>query len=152
MILAPDEDAFWIFVSLMDTQLRTWFSKNSIQMEVDASLFNKVVEMSDAHVAKKLYTDLGIPQTAVCRPWCVFCFVLSLHFLTIYTGSSRFSHGRYPSNTSIEYGTSSYTKVLLFLWTIVLVLVDSFAIRCSLFIPRWHGHHPLLSSLAPSVH
>lgn len=136
----------------MDTQLRPWFSKNTIQMEVDGSLFNKVVEMSDAQVAKKLYTELGITQTAVCRPWYVFCCVLFLHPLIIYTGSSRFLRSRYPSNTSIEYGTSSYTKVILFPWIIVLHVVDGFAFRCSLLISRWYGHYPLLPSLTTSVH
>lgn len=71
LILAPDEDAFWIFVSLMDTHLRPWFSKNTIQMEVDASLFSKALENNDAQVAKKLYVDLGISQSSVCRPWYV---------------------------------------------------------------------------------
>ena len=71
LILAPDEDAFWIFVSLMDTHLRPWFSNNTIQMEVDASLFSKALENNDTQVSKKLYVDLGISQTAVCRPWYV---------------------------------------------------------------------------------
>lgn len=114
LILAPDEDAFWIFVSLMDTQLRPWFSKNTIQMEVDASLFNRVVEANDAQVAKKLYTDLGITQTAVCRPWCVISIGVSFHFLILHPGLSPFSHSRYPSNIYIEYGTFFYTKVKLF--------------------------------------
>jgi TBC1 domain family member 10 len=69
LILAPDEDAFWIFVSLMDTYLRPWFSVNTIQMEVDASLFSKALETNDGQVAKKLYVELGLSQAAVCRPW-----------------------------------------------------------------------------------
>jgi len=78
LILAPDEDAFWIFVSLMDTHLRPWFSKNTIQMEVDASLFSKALESNDAQVAKKLYVDLGLSQSAVCRPWFASLFAQSL--------------------------------------------------------------------------
>jgi hypothetical protein len=69
LILAPDEDAFWIFVSLMDIYLRPWFSVNTIQMEVDASLFSRALEMNDAQVSKKVYVDLGISQVAICRPW-----------------------------------------------------------------------------------
>lgn len=75
LILAPDEDAFWIFVSLMDTHLRPWFSKNTIQMEVDASLFSKALESNDALVARKLYVDLGLSQSDVCRPWYVVSFI-----------------------------------------------------------------------------
>jgi hypothetical protein len=116
LILSPDEDAFWIFVSLMDTYLRPWFSVNTIQMEVDASLFSKALETNDGQVAKKLYTELGISQTDVCRPWCVCfrfsAFVIPLTKFTTTPGSLLYSRNRYLSNTSIESGTSSYMKVI----------------------------------------
>ncbi|KZP21794.1 RabGAP/TBC [Athelia psychrophila] len=78
LILAPDEDAFWIFTSLMDLYLRPWFSVNTSQMEVDGSLFSKALEANDPPVSKKLYVDLGISQTAVCRPWLSSLFAESL--------------------------------------------------------------------------
>lgn len=66
---APEEDAFWIFISMMDTHLRPYFAANAIQMDVDASLFVKAVEAADPSVAKKLFTDMSISPVAVCRPW-----------------------------------------------------------------------------------
>lgn len=73
---APEEDAFWIFISMMDTHLRPYFAANAIQMDVDASLFAKAVEAADPSVAKKLFTDMSIPPVKVCRPWCVGFFVI----------------------------------------------------------------------------
>ena len=32
---SPEEDAFWIFVSLMDAHLRPYFAANGTQLEVD---------------------------------------------------------------------------------------------------------------------
>jgi hypothetical protein len=71
LLHAPEEDAFWIFVSVMDTHIRPYFSSNSSQMEVDATLFNRVVESNDAQLAKKLYNQLGIEPMDVCAAWYV---------------------------------------------------------------------------------
>lgn len=71
MLHAPEEDAFWIFISVMNTHIRPYFSSNSSQMEVDATLFNRVVENNDAQLAKKLYSELGIEPMDVCAPWYV---------------------------------------------------------------------------------
>ena len=101
LILAPDEDAFWIFVSLMDTYLRPWFSVNTIQMEVDASLFSKALETNDGQVAKKLYTELGISQTDVCRPWCV-CFHFSPFVISLTKFATRFA-SLFAESLPVEY-------------------------------------------------
>ena len=69
LMLTPEEDAFWTFTTLMDTHLRPYFSSNAIQLEIDASLFGKVVEASDAALAKRLFVDMSIPPIAICRPW-----------------------------------------------------------------------------------
>lgn len=66
---APEEDAFWIFISMMDTHLRPYFAAHAIQMEVDASLFAKAVETSDPSVAKRLFVDMSIPPVKICQPW-----------------------------------------------------------------------------------
>lgn len=71
LLHAPEEDAFWIFISVMNTHIRPYFSSNSSQMEVDATLFNRVVENNDAQLAKKLYSELGIEPMDVCAPWYV---------------------------------------------------------------------------------
>ncbi|KII83924.1 hypothetical protein PLICRDRAFT_118717 [Plicaturopsis crispa FD-325 SS-3] len=76
--LSPEEDAFWIFVSLMDAFLRPYFSLNTTQMEVDGALFCKAVENNDAAVAKKIFVDMGMSPVTVCRPWFTNLFAESL--------------------------------------------------------------------------
>ncbi|XP_006457379.1 hypothetical protein AGABI2DRAFT_123249 [Agaricus bisporus var. bisporus H97] len=78
LLHAPEEDAFWIFISVMNTHIRPYFSSNSSQMEVDATLFNRVVENNDAQLAKKLYSELGIEPMDVCAPWFSTLFVRAL--------------------------------------------------------------------------
>ncbi|EGO22771.1 hypothetical protein SERLADRAFT_393378 [Serpula lacrymans var. lacrymans S7.9] len=78
LLLAPEEDAFWIFVSMMDTHLRSYFSANPIQMEVDSALFSKALESTDAAVGKKLFVTLGISPSSICRPWFSTLFVGTL--------------------------------------------------------------------------
>ncbi|KAI0641277.1 RabGAP/TBC [Trametes meyenii] len=77
LLQSPEEDAFWTFISLMDSHLRPYFS-NGVQLEVDASLFAKALESNDAAVAKKVFGDMGIPSTGVCRVWFMAVFADSL--------------------------------------------------------------------------
>lgn len=69
LLLAPEEDAFWIFTSMMDAHLRTYFSTNTIQIEIDASLFSKALEAIDPALSKKLYVQLSISPASITRPW-----------------------------------------------------------------------------------
>ncbi|KAH9947342.1 RabGAP/TBC [Amylocystis lapponica] len=78
LMLTPEEDAFWTFTSMMDSHLRPYFSSNAIQLEVDASLFGKVVEANDAALAKKIFVDAAIPPVSICRPWFTTLFVDAL--------------------------------------------------------------------------
>ena len=71
LMQAPEEDAFWTFVSMMETHLRPWFSTSSVMLDVDATLFGKAVEAMDSTVAKKVFVDLDIPPISLVRPWCV---------------------------------------------------------------------------------
>ena len=71
LLLAPEEDAFWIFASMMDAHLRTYFSANTMQIEIDASLFSKALEAIDPALTKKLYVQLSIAPASITRPWCV---------------------------------------------------------------------------------
>lgn len=66
---APEEDAFWIFISMMDSYLRPYFALNHIQIEIDALLFAKAVEANYSAVAKKVFVDMGIPPAQICRLW-----------------------------------------------------------------------------------
>jgi hypothetical protein len=67
LLLSPEEDASWIFVSVVDAHLRPHFSVNSIQMDIDASLFGRAMESSDAPVTKKLFVDMGIGPASICQ-------------------------------------------------------------------------------------
>ncbi|KAJ3747653.1 rab-GTPase-TBC domain-containing protein [Lentinula detonsa] len=78
LLLAPEEDAFWIFVSMMSSALRPYFSSNSTQMEVDAALFSRALEANDVQVSKKVLVDMGINPAHMCFPWFTTLFVGSL--------------------------------------------------------------------------
>lgn len=71
LLLAPEEDAFWTFVSIMDTYLRPYFS-GTTQMEVDAALFAKALEANDSQVARKVLVDMSMPPGRICYPWYIF--------------------------------------------------------------------------------
>ena len=70
LLLAPEEDAFWIFISIMDTHIRPYFSTVTTQMEVDSALFSRALENNDSQVARKILVDMGISPPAICQPWC----------------------------------------------------------------------------------
>ncbi|TFK78978.1 RabGAP/TBC [Polyporus arcularius HHB13444] len=78
LLQSPEEDAFWTFVSLMDTHLRPYFSNNSVQLEVDASLFARALESNDAASAKKVFGDMGIAPVAICKAWFTTVFADAL--------------------------------------------------------------------------
>ncbi|KAJ6500553.1 rab-GTPase-TBC domain-containing protein [Mycena sanguinolenta] len=78
LVLSPEEDAFWIFVSIMDSYLRPYFSTNTTQVEVDAALFSRAIEANDAQVAKKILTDMNVDPVDLCRTWFSTLFVDAL--------------------------------------------------------------------------
>ncbi|KAI0329465.1 RabGAP/TBC [Cubamyces sp. BRFM 1775] len=77
LLQSPEEDAFWTFISLMDSHLRPYFS-NSVQLEVDASLFAKALEANDSPCAKKVFGDMAIAPATICRPWFMAVFADTL--------------------------------------------------------------------------
>ncbi|KAJ7243407.1 RabGAP/TBC [Mycena haematopus] len=78
LVLSPEEDAFWIFVSIMDSYLRPYFSTNTTQIEVDAALFSRALEANDAQVSKKILTEMSVDPIDLCRPWFSTLFVDAL--------------------------------------------------------------------------
>ncbi|KAG5650627.1 hypothetical protein H0H81_011552 [Sphagnurus paluster] len=78
LLIAPEEDAFWIFVSVMDTHIRSYFWTTPTQLDVDASLFSRALENNDPQLAKRLLTDFAISPSTICRPWFTSLFVGSL--------------------------------------------------------------------------
>ncbi|KLO06753.1 RabGAP/TBC [Schizopora paradoxa] len=78
LLQAPEEDSFWMFVSIMDTHIRTYFSSKAVQMDVDASIFGKVIESTQPQLAKRLFAELGISPIEICRPWFSSVFTTTL--------------------------------------------------------------------------
>jgi len=73
LLQAPDEDAFWMFVAIMDSHLRGYYQFNSQgQLEIDSNLFKSVVQAADPELAQRLFEDYGIRPIDICGPWCVF--------------------------------------------------------------------------------
>ncbi|KAJ7221748.1 RabGAP/TBC [Mycena pura] len=78
LALSPEEDAFWIFASIMDSYLRPYFSSTTTWLEVDAALFSRALEANDAQVARKVLVDMSINPVELCRPWFSTLFVDAL--------------------------------------------------------------------------
>lgn len=76
--VAPEEDAFWIFVSMMDTYLRPYFSISTTQIEVDAALFARALEGNDGQVARKVLVDMSVMPARLCHSWFSSLFVGTL--------------------------------------------------------------------------
>jgi TBC1 domain family member 10 len=62
----------------MDTFLRGYFSVNTTQLEVDATLFSKALENNDPQVFKKIMAEFSISPVKICYPWFTGLFVGSL--------------------------------------------------------------------------
>jgi len=91
----------------MDSHLRTYFSSNSVQLDIDASLFAKAMEMVDPSLAKKLFVDMAIAPIRVCRPWSVsLVFRWKVHLtVRMVTGFHRFLWRHSQLNIFKECGT-----------------------------------------------
>ena len=87
LLQAPDEDAFWMFVAIMDSHLRGYYQLNPQgQLEIDSSLFKSVVQAADPELAQRLFEDYGVQPIDICGPWCVlYCGAvrLSLHSIQV---------------------------------------------------------------------
>lgn len=79
LMQSPEEDAFWTFISLMDTHLRPYFSSSAIQLEVDGSLFGRALEANEPALVKKVFIDMALSPVMICRPW----------YVSFYLGVSR---------------------------------------------------------------
>ena len=84
LLLSPEEDAFWIFVSIMDTHIRPYFSPSTTQMEVDAALFSRALEANDPQVGRKVFVDMGVLPGRMCTPWYDAIFSLLPLMLCLY--------------------------------------------------------------------
>ncbi|KZS91794.1 TBC-domain-containing protein [Sistotremastrum niveocremeum HHB9708] len=68
LLQSPEEDAFWMFLALMDQHLRPYFSPGAYQLEADASLFQKYLEANDAPMSKRLFVN-DVRPIDLCGPW-----------------------------------------------------------------------------------
>ncbi|OCB89507.1 RabGAP/TBC [Sanghuangporus baumii] len=78
LLQSPEEDAFWIFTSMMDMNLRAYFSPKSVQMDADALVLGRAVELTHPQLAKKLFVDMSIPPLEICRTWLPSLFATTL--------------------------------------------------------------------------
>ena len=117
LLLAPEEDAFWIFISIMDAHIRPYFS-SSPQIDVDSALFSRALENADPVVAKKVLMEMSISPNDICRPWYVISafrpirltYLLRLGLLPCLLDA-------YHRNISIASGISSFSKVKFMICT-----------------------------------
>lgn len=88
LLQAPDEDAFWMFVAIMDSHLRGYYQINSHgQIEIDSNLFKSIVQAADPELAQRLFEDYGIRPIDICGPWCVLPSPEHIAILTYNLGS-----------------------------------------------------------------
>ena len=92
-----------------DVYLRTYFWTNTIQIEIDASLFSKALEAIDPVLTKKLYVQLSIAQAASPSHGCGEYFFhqrwcCAVSRLSCRSGSPRCSSEAFPSTTCTECG------------------------------------------------
>jgi hypothetical protein len=71
LLQAPDEDAFWIFVAVMDTHLRGYYHVSNMgQFEIDASIFQSLLESVEPELAHMLFVSHDPRYSS--RTECVF--------------------------------------------------------------------------------
>ncbi|KAG8757016.1 hypothetical protein FRC14_002447 [Serendipita sp. 396] len=79
LLQAPDEDAFWIFVAVMDAHLRGYYHASSTgQFEIDAALFQSLVESVESELAHLLFNEFRLRPIDICGTWfsCIFAGIL----------------------------------------------------------------------------
>ncbi|KIJ28878.1 hypothetical protein M422DRAFT_189175 [Sphaerobolus stellatus SS14] len=83
LLQSPEEDAFWIFLGMMDSYLRPYFSLTSSQLKVDTSLFMRSVETLDMQLATRVFAELKVRPNEICTVWfsSAFAGVLPLEHL-----------------------------------------------------------------------
>ncbi|KAH9931376.1 RabGAP/TBC [Fomitopsis serialis] len=69
ILQSPEEDAFWTFVTMMDSHIRPYYSPQPILLDIDSSLFSKAMENNDAPLAQRILVEMAIPPICICRPW-----------------------------------------------------------------------------------
>ena len=79
---SPEEDAFWIFISMMDSYLRPYFSSGVAQLDFDATLFARALEVNDPPLAKRIFVDMSIPPSTICQQWYIASRSVSATMLT----------------------------------------------------------------------
>ncbi|KZV87813.1 hypothetical protein EXIGLDRAFT_194614 [Exidia glandulosa HHB12029] len=74
----PEEDAFWILVQLMESHLRGYFAVTPVQLDVDAALFAKALDVADSALSIKLFAELHVQPPELCQVWFLSLFARTL--------------------------------------------------------------------------
>ena len=56
---------------MMDSYLRPYFSSSVVQVDFDATLFARALGTADPPLAKRIFVDMSILPSTICRQWCV---------------------------------------------------------------------------------
>lgn len=142
MLLAPEEDAFWIFTSIMDAHLRSYFATSTIQTEVDGALLSKALESNDSMLHKKIYVSLQMNPTNITRPWQVVK-LLVIHMLTVAAGFLLFLWA--PCHQTFSTGSGIYFCMKVRVCMLLSVCTNACA-RHDVFIPCWLGRYTLYTA------
>ncbi|KAK0485306.1 hypothetical protein EDD18DRAFT_1083460 [Armillaria luteobubalina] len=67
LVLAPEQDAFWIFCCVMDSSLRGYFTADEQALAIDGELFARALGKADGQLAHHLLTTLGVPAGRLIR-------------------------------------------------------------------------------------
>ena len=112
LLQSPEEDAFWTFVTMMDSHIRPYFSLQPVLLEIDSSLFSKALESNDAALAQRILVEMAIPPICICRPWYVWRRTYFIPSLMIgCPGLHLYTRMRFLRTFFFECGTCSYSKV-----------------------------------------
>ncbi|EJD50152.1 RabGAP/TBC [Auricularia subglabra TFB-10046 SS5] len=74
----PEEEAFWTLVQLMESHLRGYFAVIPVQLDVDAALFAKALDVADSALSLRLFADLRVPPPELCQAWFLSLFARTL--------------------------------------------------------------------------
>ena len=68
---------------MMDSYLRPYFSSSVPQLDFDAILFAKALEANDAPLAKRIFVDMSIPPSTVCRQWYITLWLVYHDYINV---------------------------------------------------------------------
>lgn len=105
LLQAPEEDAFWTFMALMDNHLRGYYAQNSVQLIVDSRLLQRALESLDSALSKRLFVSAPGRRANCCMTESyrrLTCALIPSSCASL--GSARCSRTRSPTGSCIASG------------------------------------------------